>query len=68
MSSLLDLEREYEESSESARRHSREAILDMRKDNEEQINNLVAEHESLNSVISESLALDDEMALLKKLM
>lgn len=57
----IDIERKsinqnFDESSETARRHSREYILEKRKENEESIKNQSAEHASMQSILDEALA------------
>ena len=67
----IDLERKsisqsFDDSSETARRHSREFILDKRKENEEAVKNLNAEHLSMESLLNESISDCDEMKKLLK--
>jgi len=55
----------HEESSETARRHSREFILDSRKNNEDAIKNLNAEHQAMAQLLDENL---NECQEIKKLL
>ncbi|MCM8527828.1 MAG: FtsK/SpoIIIE domain-containing protein, partial [Lentisphaeraceae bacterium] len=56
----------YDESSETARRHSREYILEKRKENEEAVKNLTAEHSSMEQLLNDSLVDCQEIKKLLK--